>query len=333
MSSVCKVLIVDDSVDHQFLYETMLRRAADSAFRIVSAANARAGLSAIQGERPDCILLDLNLPDLSGLDFLEELRESFGELPCAVVIITAHGSESVAVEAMKRGVQDYLVKGQIDAASLRAAITKAVSNVAKQRQQDEEQARMFHMALHDSLTGLANRLHFEARLVHALELARRTSSLVTLLTMDLDGFKALNDEFGHHAGDEALVQVAQRLTTVLRESDTLARLGGDEFALLMESNPTKDGALVVAGRVIEAIKAPMRLEDRTIRVGISIGIAYSDADVDAATLVRHADSAMYRAKRSGSVVAEFNSESVRPPVSSDFRRATPGAAAAAQQSR
>jgi diguanylate cyclase (GGDEF)-like protein len=333
MASVCKVLIVDDSADHQFLYETMLKKAVEGGFAVVSAANARAGLLACQVETPDCILLDLNLPDLGGLDFIEELRESFGELPCAVVIITAHGSESVAVEAMKRGVQDYLVKGQINSASLRDAITKAVDNVANQRRQEEEQARMFHMALHDSLTGLANRLHFESRLAHALDLARRTHSLVTLLTMDLDGFKALNDELGHHAGDEALVQVAERLRTVLRESDTLARLGGDEFALLMESHPSREGAIAVAGRVVEAFKAPMVLENRSIQVGISIGIAHSDVDVDAATLVRHADSAMYRAKRSRSVVAEFNSESVPQPPSMDTRRAAKGATALNDQAR
>ncbi len=333
MSSACKVLIVDDSVDHQFLYEAMLKRAPGGTFTVVSAANARAGLLAAREECPDCILLDLNLPDLGGLDFLEALRESFGELPCAVVIITAHGSESAAVEAMKRGVQDYLVKGQIDANSLGEAISKALGSVAERRRREEEQARLFHMALHDSLTGLANRLHFESRLAHALELARRTNSLVTLLTMDLDGFKALNDELGHQAGDEALVQVAERLRTVLRESDTLARLGGDEFALLMESHPTREGALVVAGRVIDAIKAPMRLEERSVRVGVSIGIAHSDAAVDAATLVRHADSAMYRAKRSGSVVAEFSSDCAQPLLSGDFRSEGLGPMAANGQAR
>jgi len=333
MSPVCKVLIVDDSADHQLLYETMLRRSAAAVpFEVVSAANAREGLAASQAENPDCILLDLNLPDLGGLEFLEELRESLGELPCAVVMITAHGSESAAVEAMKRGVQDYLVKGQIDSAILSEAITKAVGNVAQQRRQDEEQARMFHMALHDSLTGLANRLNFEARLAHALELARRTHSLVTLLTMDLNGFKAVNDEFGHQAGDAALVQVAERLRAVLRESDTLARLGGDEFALRMETHPTRDAARAVAERVIEAIKAPMVLEDRSIQVGVSIGIAHFDDEGDAATLVRHADSAMYRAKRSGTVVAEFNGDNARPPQSM-ARKASGGAAAANKQAR
>jgi diguanylate cyclase (GGDEF)-like protein len=306
MRPACKVLIVEDSIDHQFLYEAMLERAAKGDFTSAVAGTAEAGLLAAQRDPPDCILLDLNLPDLDGLTFLERLRGPSGTLPCAVVIVTAHGSESVAVEAMKRGVQDYLVKGEIDAENLGRAIINAVDLVAERMRQEEGQAQLFHLALHDSLTGLANRRNFNDRLEHALELARRCDAMVTVLAMDLDGFKSLNDTHGHHAGDLALIEVAQRLPTVLRECDTVARLGGDEFAVLLEAQPTRSGALVVANKVIDAIKPPIRIEQQRIRVGISIGIAHSNGDMDAATLLRQADAAMYWAKRSGSLIAVFD---------------------------
>jgi diguanylate cyclase (GGDEF)-like protein len=135
--------------------------------------------------------------------------------------------------------------------------------------------------------------------------------------MDLDGFKFLNDTHGHHAGDLALMEVAQRLPTVLRECDTVARLGGDEFAILLEAQPTRAGALVVAGNVINAIKPPIRIEDQSVRLGISIGIAHSDGDVDAESLMRQADTAMYWAKRSGSLITVFDAlgaEAHSPPT-------------------
>ena len=156
-------------------------------------------------------------------------------------------------------------------------------------------------ALHDPLTGLANRSLFFDRVEHALaRLARREEAVVSVLFIDLDDFKAVNDTYGHARGDRLLVLIGERLRTVVRPSDTVARLGGDEFALLLEELATADEALVVSGRVLRSFEAPFDLAGQVIAVSVSIGVTLrSAAGATPDELVAEADVAMYEAKRSG----------------------------------
>jgi len=160
---------------------------------------------------------------------------------------------------------------------------------------------LHHRALHDSLTGLANRSLFRDRVEHALaRLARRGEAIVAVLFIDLDDFKAVNDALGHARGDRLLAIVGERLRTVVRPADTVARLGGDEFALLLEELSSAEEALAIAERAIEAIAAPFDLAGRPARGSVSIGVAIRSAEgatVD--ELVQEADAAMYEAKRNG----------------------------------
>lgn len=163
-------------------------------------------------------------------------------------------------------------------------------------------------ALHDVLTGLPNRTLFEDRLERALALALREGTKVAVLFIDLDGFKAVNDTFGHQAGDALLREVARRLEGRLRRSDTVARLGGDEFALVL---PRADvaGARVVAGEIAAALAEPIDALGYQAQVGASIGIAVApDHGLDVATLVRCADLAMYQAKRGKLGIAVYQRE-------------------------
>src|SRR5919197_4214541 len=156
-------------------------------------------------------------------------------------------------------------------------------------------------AFHDALTGLPNRALFLDRLEHALARARRAKATLTVLFVDLDRFKLINDTLGHAAGDELLVQAAQRLRASVREADTPARFGGDEFAVLLEDDTHTADAIQVAQRVIDALKVPFDVRDREAFVSASVGIATSHAgQEDAADLLRNADVAMYRAKQEGS---------------------------------
>lgn len=158
--------------------------------------------------------------------------------------------------------------------------------------------RLRYLAGHDALTGLCNRIRFEDRLQHAIARARRENRTFALLFLDLDGFKAINDTYGHHAGDEVLATIAQRLATVLRDSDTTARMGGDEFAALLEGDISAGAARGVAEKLIAAIDTP--LPGFTLSVSASVGMALYPWDgTDADTLLRCADQAMYRAKRLG----------------------------------
>jgi diguanylate cyclase (GGDEF)-like protein/PAS domain S-box-containing protein len=159
------------------------------------------------------------------------------------------------------------------------------------------EARLLQQAFYDGLTGLANRALFRDRVEHALARTQRERAAVTVLFLDLDNFKNVNDTLGHAAGDNLLVTVGGRLLNATRGADTVARLGGDEFAVLLENAPTDAEARVVAERITNALRSPVELSSgTTIRVASSIGIARADGVDTVDELLRNADVAMYAAK-------------------------------------
>ncbi|MCB1970481.1 MAG: EAL domain-containing protein [Geminicoccaceae bacterium] len=162
----------------------------------------------------------------------------------------------------------------------------------------EEQAR--HLAEHDPLTGLANRSLLAIQMGQALDAACRGGYGVVLMALDLDGFKSINDTFGHDTGDQLLQVVAERLTSVMEDRGTVARLGGDEFAILMTHAPDETQTGNIACKVVALLEQPIRLRNRELHVSTSIGIArYPDNCADAASLLSQADVALYAAKAEG----------------------------------
>jgi diguanylate cyclase (GGDEF)-like protein len=165
------------------------------------------------------------------------------------------------------------------------------------------------LALHDSLTGLANRRLFSELAVKALASAKRNDEPRAVLMMDLDGFKQVNDTLGHAHGDQLLQQVANRLAGALRDADTVARLGGDEFAILPGGATDLGSAVTLAMKIEQACAEEFTVEDDVVRVAASIGIAiFPEHGTTTADLLRHADAAMYLAKHSGSAHAIFDSD-------------------------
>jgi diguanylate cyclase (GGDEF)-like protein len=161
----------------------------------------------------------------------------------------------------------------------------------------DAEERIRHLAHHDPLTGLPNRLLLQDRLEQALGRARRARTSVAVMLVDLDDFKTVNDTLGHLSGDELIRRVAQRLRGSVRESDTVARLGGDEFAIVQTDLHEAAGAAVLARKAISALRDPFDLEGRPALVGASIGIALFPQDGEGLeSLLRHADVALYRAK-------------------------------------
>lgn len=167
-----------------------------------------------------------------------------------------------------------------------------------ERKQAEQQLK--HLALHDPLTGLPNRLLFQDRLQQAIALANRTDHKFAVFFMDLDNFKIINDTMGHEAGDELLRNVAERLSTIERETDTVARLGGDEFAFIIsEITSTQDG-VNFAQRLNKLLKKPIIIHGNNVHMGSSIGVTiYPDDAGNSEELLRNADIAMYQAKDNG----------------------------------
>lgn len=171
------------------------------------------------------------------------------------------------------------------------------SDISLLKAHEEELYRIAHF---DLLTGVPNRRLLSDRLGQALARSRRTGRSVAVCYLDLDGFKAVNDRFGHAGGDKLLVEITDRLRKVLRSEDTLARLGGDEFVLLFTDIATTQEIPLALNRVLEAINLPVQIDDKTVNVSASVGVTlYPTDDVDADTLLRHADQAMYLAKEAG----------------------------------
>jgi diguanylate cyclase (GGDEF)-like protein/PAS domain S-box-containing protein len=172
-----------------------------------------------------------------------------------------------------------------------------VSDITEAVSQQHQLQRLAHF---DALTGLPNRILFKERLSASLAMARRNNWLLAVLFIDLDRFKIINDTLGHGAGDDLLRQVAIRMRTVVRESDTVSRLGGDEFAIVLPDLPTADDAASVARKLVDVLASPFAIQGQNIYVSASIGITlFPDDSDDVDSLIRNADAAMYRAKDSG----------------------------------
>jgi diguanylate cyclase (GGDEF)-like protein len=167
-----------------------------------------------------------------------------------------------------------------------------------ERKNSEE--RIHYLAHHDTLTALPNRFSLETRLEQACLEARRRNGKLAVLFIDLDRFKVINDTLGHQIGDRLLIEVAKRLTTAVRESDTVARLGGDEFVIVLPDVNTPNDAAGVAAKIIEALAKPVIVGEQQLHTSPSIGISIYPIDgADADTIMRNADTAMYHAKALG----------------------------------
>ena len=166
-------------------------------------------------------------------------------------------------------------------------------------EQEQLKLELAHQALHDSLTGLANQPLFRDRVDHAAARLHRHDRRLAVLFVDLDNFKNVNDTLGHWAGDALLVQISKRLTSQLRPGDTAARLGGDEFAILVDDLKDRDEAAVIAQRIINVLREPVRIAAKELTITASVGIAYGEQGTNADELLRNADLAMYAAKAGG----------------------------------
>jgi diguanylate cyclase (GGDEF)-like protein len=283
------VLLVEDDAGMAALVRTMLEEAWPQGLVLdrredIAGAHRRLAQGGV-----DCVLLDLGLPDAEGLGAVDAVHAAAPEVP--IVVLTGHDDDHLGLSAFRRGAEDYLVKGQVDGPGLVRAIRHARE---RKRALLHELA---HLALHDALTGLPNRVLLHDRLAVALARARRSGACTAVVYFDLDGFKGVNDRLGHDAGDAVLREVARRGADALRGSDTIARLVGDEFVAVFEDVVPAGGAQIVVDRVSAVVREPIEVAGEQVVVDVSAGVAQDiGGEGDPAALVRAADAAMLRAK-------------------------------------
>ena len=251
-------------------------------------------LEALREHSYDVVLLDLPTAAIFGADIVSQdvatLIKVHSTTP--VVMLSDTNNIDVAVHAVRLGVQDYLVKGRLDVERLQRAIRFAIERKHNER-------NLEFLAGHDQLTSLVNRQRLHSIAEHALANAERQGASAALVFIDLDHFKAVNDQWGHAAGDELLAAVADRIRAAIRRGDTAARLGGDEFAVFLEGADAL-AAETVAWKVLRSLERPFVIAGRIQQITASIGIAvYPDDGVDLTALLHRADAAMYAAKAGG----------------------------------
>ncbi|MGC1512126.1 MAG: EAL domain-containing protein [Acidimicrobiales bacterium] len=249
----------------------------------------------------------------------------FAGNPQVFGVVDATTSDSVATQAVTgrlRAIYLVLVIGLVGLWMSLFPIAMGVARVLRRQVEENE-----HLAMHDTLTGLPNRNLFKDRLDQALSRSTRSGHATGLLFLDLDRFKEVNDALGHRQGDELIKLIAHRLVSAVRDADSVARLGGDEFAIIVPDVSNSSTLVVVAERFTELLREPFEINDITVNVEASIGVAlYPDHGEDADTLMQHADIAMYAAKDGALDYAFYSAESdsnspVKLALAGELRRA------------
>ncbi len=301
-----RILAIDDDPDVLDLLRTICRSAG---LEIREALDGRSGIQRALECSPDLVLLDLSLPDMDGLDVLRELRTRHGWADIPIVMLSARRTVASRVTLLDAGADDYIVKpfdiAEVDA-RIRSCLRRRALTTKLERKNLElrlSNERLNEEAGTDHLTGLANARRLREVVADEFLRAERYETPLSLVMVDLDGFKAVNDVHGHPAGDRLLSLLAQRLQTLARSTDIVARYGGDEFAIVLPHTGSAE-ALLFAQRVCRRFdQAPVRLADGSASaVRLSCGVAtYADSRCAATAdeLIEQADAALYRAKAEG----------------------------------
>lgn len=321
-----KLLVVEDNPTNLSIFRGILGKLECD---VIEATNGQDALRAIEQYEFALILMDIQLPDMDGFEIAEILSQDSRKRETPLIFVSStftddmsrlHGYKLGAVDYITKPVDPFVFKSKVqvflDLHQARISQSRLLrlvhkrnsqlENEIKERQKAEEEAR--HQATHDPLTDLPNRMLFMDRLEMGIARAKREQGHMGLIYIDIDRFKPVNDTYGHHAGDELLKQISNRLSENLRESDTVARLGGDEFAVVLEPIQNEDDAQRVISKLSTALDKPFTLSltpdegEITVQVGGSMGLAmYPDNADSEEALLRFADEKMYQQKESHQV--------------------------------
>lgn len=297
-STMIKILLVEDNDIDARLTQDILAEWSVEKFDIIHVTRLSDAVTHLARARFDAVLLDLSLPDGYGLSTVRQMHVANPTI--AIIVLSGLNDHALALQAVQNGAQDYLVKGEGQSELLVRSIRYAIA-----RKHAEE--RLTYLAQYDQLTGLVNRTLFRDRLIQAMARSTRLQQLLGLMLLDLDQFKPVNDTMGHDVGDQLLKAVAERLQECVREVDTVARMGGDEFTIILEGLTCEEDITLVAQRITTSLAQPFHLGEHKASIGVSIGITiYPTDDHQVDELLKHADTAMYRAKQQGGSSFQFH---------------------------
>ena len=305
--SIAVLLIEDDSND-ALLIRRYLSNTSKVPYEVNHVNRLRTGLELLSRGGIDIVLLDLELPDGHSLSSYDEVHALAPHIP--VIVLTGHDDDDVAVEAVHKGAQDFLVKGKVDGSLLQRAIRYAIGRntlltelkqTEKARRESSEELKRLNdllarQATTDSLTGISNRLKFGDTLNAEISRSRRYHLPLSLIMFDIDHFKGINDTYGHLAGDGVLVGIAGLVSKNVRAHDLFARWGGEEF-MIMVTNSALENARMFADKLrlmIEQCSFP-----GGIRVTCSFGVAQFLYDESDDRFIQRVDDALYLAKARG----------------------------------
>jgi diguanylate cyclase (GGDEF)-like protein len=305
-----KILVVDDSrMQLDWLVQVLERE----GYAVTSASDGKEAIRKVRTDPPDLVLLDMILPDMDGLEVLRIIKARPEDQFIPVIILSVKSDLDSKVTGLRIGADDFLAKPFAEAEILaRCAAMLRIKHL--QERLREMQKKLEEQSMTDSLTGLKNRRFFDERLNEEFRRAQRYGDYLSLIMIDLDHFKEVNDRFGHPAGDVVLREAALLIRASIRDPDICARYGGEEFAVILPKTHMS-GALAVAERIWRELGAKQYVispsapvspvadvaATRGVQVTASIGIAfYPSKDITSGDLlVRFADQALYEAKRAG----------------------------------
>jgi diguanylate cyclase (GGDEF)-like protein len=287
-----RILLIDDDRLQFRLTQAHFKNFRGEVFDLDWAETYEEGLATLlEGKHVAC-LLDYQLGERNGLELIHEAVEKGAHTP--IIFLTAESSDRVDIQAMNAGALDYLVKGEISSRTLERSLRYALKLA-------ETLDALRRLATRDQLTGLLNRREFDRIIAEEEERSRRFGHPLSLVMIDIDRFKKVNDTHGHQAGDRVLQTVARRLSDGLRTVDRIARYGGEELALII-IQADRHAALEMAQRAVAAVSAtPISIgPDQALAVTISAGTAeMPHHGATGAELVAAADKALYAAKTRG----------------------------------
>ncbi len=288
------ILVAEDSV----VIRAVLRRYLENeGYAVVEADDGQAAIDRCHETRPDTVLLDIEMPGLNGHQVLAHLKADPHLQDIPVVFLTGKTGTEDIVAGLRAGAQDYLKK-PFEVAELVARVGAAVRTKQLQDQLRDRSAEFARMSSTDALTNLCNRRHLEDRLRQLDSAARRHGRLLSVIMVDIDYFKRVNDTEGHQGGDDVLKEFARRLQVEVRGEDVAGRWGGEEFLVILADTPI-EGVTTLAERIrAAAADEPFAVGDHRIAVTISAGCAIGPPG-NTDDLIRRADVALYEAKAKG----------------------------------